>query len=596
MPRLLAPVSAQALEEGALDTLVEVLLGASPAGRLARRHAVRLIGSFSVAPAFRRAVVQHPRAIAAVVQLIKQPDSNIQVQAAAALHVILLRSPQACRAAADAGAVPALVACMGEGAGDNLCMTALGPLFFLVSGSTSRARAAAAVGAVPALCSLAGIPATSRHMVVHEALVVRTLLEIITACPPAPKVASACARGLVRRLQQQQQATAASGGSRRDDPTQLAAALEVLLRSSNASSQEAASSVSFTGGRAKPSLRLPEGVIAAGGVEAALAQLRGPAAQEAEEQEDEEEGVAGRAAAGLLCCLLACSEPAAEECHRRVLAAGGVTPVVQFFVRSMAAGGSSRQGVAAHLILLLLVSGGGVVPARSSLCSWATAVEAGVVPVLGCLAGSGHPDDESVQGQAAMALGALAAAPCRSSPDRCRQLPEPLHSALQPAVAALAGLLHSMQLPAVRAAVLIALGNIALVDKALVVEVVAAGAGQLAAQWSLRPGAPAEVVRAAERLLMKLAFQGDTVPAAFAVAAVPAQPSSSDSMESAAGPGQGGGSIGQAVCCAVGSAASRPDGKPLMLCSACRHVSYCSGACQRRHWGEHKGACRRVGV
>jgi hypothetical protein len=32
------------------------------------------------------------------------------------------------------------------------------------------------------------------------------------------------------------------------------------------------------------------------------------------------------------------------------------------------------------------------------------------------------------------------------------------------------------------------------------------------------------------------------------------------------------------------------------MCSACRGVSYYSGACQRRDWGEHKGACGRVGV
>jgi hypothetical protein len=163
-----------------------------------------------------------------------------------------------------------------------------------------------------------------------------------------------------------------------------------------------------------------------------------------------------------------------------------------------------------------------------------------------------------------------------------------MRGALRPAVAALAGLLRSTQPPAVAVAVLITLGSIALVDKALAVEAAAAGAGQLATQWSCRPGAPAEVVLAAEGLQEKLAFQGDEVRAC--VATMTPQPLSS-STGSAAGQG---GSGDQAACCAACGAASAADGKALKMCSVCRGVSYCSGACQKRHWGEHKGACRRV--
>jgi uncharacterized membrane protein len=86
-PLVIAPVSALALDEGALDALVEVLLGDSPAGRQARRGALVLVGSFSFdAAAFRRAAVQHPRTIAAVVRLIKQPDNVVQRQAAFSVH------------------------------------------------------------------------------------------------------------------------------------------------------------------------------------------------------------------------------------------------------------------------------------------------------------------------------------------------------------------------------------------------------------------------------------------------------------------------------------------------------------------------------
>jgi hypothetical protein len=94
-PTLLAPATCQALDEGALDALVEVL-GAPSAGRQARLDALVLIGACSVAAAFKRAVVQHPRAVAAVVRLLKQPHNKLhRGKAIAALQTIVLRSPQA---------------------------------------------------------------------------------------------------------------------------------------------------------------------------------------------------------------------------------------------------------------------------------------------------------------------------------------------------------------------------------------------------------------------------------------------------------------------------------------------------------------------
>jgi hypothetical protein len=234
-------------------------------------------------------------------------------------------------------------------------------------------------------------------------------------------------------------------------------------------------------------------------------------------------------------------------------------------------------------------SGGG----SGGPCSRATAVEAveadAVQVLLGCLASSGRQNDAYVQSEAARALAVVALA--LSSGGGCRQLPEPLLDALRPAVAALAGLLCSTQLPAVAEAVLCALANIAVADEALAVEAAAAGAAQLAAQWSLRLGAPEGVVRDAEGLIENLAYQGDTVSARLHVAA-PQLPCSVG-MESSAGQGSSSGE--QMTCCAACGAASTGDGKPLKMCSACRGVSYRSEACQRRHWGEHKGACRRVG-
>jgi hypothetical protein len=374
--------------------------------------------------------------------------------------------------------------------------------------------------------------------------------------------------------------------------------VEVLLRlgrTPGAAGKAALEVLALVVAATEPSLRLPEAVVAAGGVEAALAQLAGPAAQEQQNKE------AAGGAAGLLYYLMERSGPAAsEECQQRVppvLAAGGMARIVQCFVRSMAAGGGSRwQPTAAHLILnLLMLSSGEMVPVptSSSFCSWAKAmeaVEAGVVPVvLGCLARSRHTDDEFVQsGRPGCWLrwrgrcGAAAPAATGSCRRRCGR------GALQPALAALAGLLRSTQLTGVAAEVLIALGNISLVDKALAVEAGAAGAAQLATQWSRRPGVQERVVQAAEWLLEKLAFTGDAVPAD----AIPVglKLSSYSCVRSAAG--QGG---GQATCCAACGATSRRDGKALQMCSAHRRVSYCSGACQRRHWGEHKGACRRVG-
>jgi hypothetical protein len=197
-------------------------------------------------------------------------------------------------------------------------------------------------------------------------------------------------------------------------------------------------------------------------VEAAQAQLRGWAQ---DEEREKAAGVAtGTAALALLFGLSVHRGPSAEECRRRVLAAQGMDVVVRFFACSMAAGGSSWQARASKGPTVMLLTSG-------SLCSHATAaeaVEAGAVPLLlGCLARSGHPDDELVQGDAARALGALAGALCPgSSPGGRRQLPETLRGTLRPAVAALAGLLGSAQLPvAVATSGLRALGNILLSDQ-----------------------------------------------------------------------------------------------------------------------------------
>jgi hypothetical protein len=39
-------------------------------------------------------------------------------------------------------------------------------------------------------------------------------------------------------------------------------------------------------------------------------------------------------------------------------------------------------------------------------------------------------------------------------------------------------------------------------------------------------------------------------------------------------------------------AASKPNGKALMQCSACLEEWYCSATCQRKHWKVHKKECR----
>jgi hypothetical protein len=394
----------------------------------------------------------------------------------------------------------------------------------------------------------------------------------------------------------------------------------VLFRSGSASSQEAAAGAAADAGAvealvqlgrmpgaagmavlrvllglvkaAEPSLRLPEAVVAARGVEAALAQLRGPVA----EQEHE---AAANAALRLLFHLLMCKGPSAEGCRQRALAAGGMTLVVQHLACRMAAEGSAWHVATVRLISKLLASGGGDSGATSiSPCSFSSAVEAveaGAVQVLlGSLAFSsgqpGDPDDEEVQSRAAEALAVLAAVLCLGSPaDGSRQLPEPMRGALRPAVAALAGLLRSMQLPAVAGAVLRALGNVALADKALAAEAAAAGAGLLAMHWRRRPGAPAQVVQTACRLLHNLVVQGDNaLSAGVNVNTV--------MVQRAAGAGQDSGDGGQAACFAARGAASTAEGKALKMCSACRGVSYCSGACQKRHWGEHKGGVQACGV
>jgi hypothetical protein len=200
---------------------------------------------------------------------------------------------------------------------------------------------------------------------------------------------------------------------------------------------------------AEPSLRpsLVEAVAAAGGVEAALLQLQEPSQQDDMEDKDEDTAVC-------LLLMLANIWTSADECKRRLLDGGGIALVVQYFVRSsMAAWRSNGLGAAAvGLIVSMLQSGPGEVGEFSgSTCSPVRAVEAveagAVQALLRCLVGSGRPEDEAVQGMATRTLNAMAAALCLASPGGLRQLPEPMQGALRPAVAALAGLLRSTQLP-----------------------------------------------------------------------------------------------------------------------------------------------------
>jgi hypothetical protein len=232
-------------------------------------------------------------------------------------------------------------------------------------GSTNRARAAAAAGAVPVLCSLAGNAAISGAPSQHPChqvqrlsdhhmgmLVQEALQEIVTVCPPAPKVAAACARGLVRRLQQQQQqqqGQQATFASRGGPAHMLVAALSVLLCIGSASSKEAAAGAAADAGAvealvrlgrtlgaagsaglgvlgalvlaAEPSLRqlLPEAIVAAGGVEAALAQLQNVGQQE--DAQGLQEDLLGTAAR-LLILLTSIESACAQEFRRRVLDGG----------------------------------------------------------------------------------------------------------------------------------------------------------------------------------------------------------------------------------------------------------------------------------
>jgi hypothetical protein len=132
-----------------------------------------------------------------------------------------------------------------------------------------------------------------------------------------------------------------------------------------------------------------------------------------------------------------------------------------------------------------------------------------------------------------------------------------------------------------------ALNDVAMVDEALAAQAAAVGAALLAMQWSRKPGAPEEVVQAADWLLERLRPFDDVstgVAGAWALEA-----SSSSCMEPPAG------ECGGQTACAACGAASTADGKALKMCSACRGVSYCSGACQKRDWSKHRVACRRAG-
>ncbi|GLC49014.1 hypothetical protein PLESTB_000173100 [Pleodorina starrii] len=57
-------------------------------------------------------------------------------------------------------------------------------------------------------------------------------------------------------------------------------------------------------------------------------------------------------------------------------------------------------------------------------------------------------------------------------------------------------------------------------------------------------------------------------------------------------PAAGDAAAAGAGCCAACGAAHQAGGPPLLWCSRCRGVRYCSRACQVGHWPQHKGSCK----
>jgi hypothetical protein len=51
---------------------------------------------------------------------------------------------------------------------------------------------------------------------------------------------------------------------------------------------------------------------------------------------------------------------------------------------------------------------------------------------------------------------------------------------------------------------------------------------------------------------------------------------------------------GLRACAAPACGAREASGKQFKLCSACKAAAYCSPACQRAHWREHKPACKQA--
>ncbi|KAI8472636.1 MAG: hypothetical protein J3K34DRAFT_413741, partial [Monoraphidium minutum] len=50
------------------------------------------------------------------------------------------------------------------------------------------------------------------------------------------------------------------------------------------------------------------------------------------------------------------------------------------------------------------------------------------------------------------------------------------------------------------------------------------------------------------------------------------------------------------ACGAAAAAGAAAEGaaKPLRACKGCYSVAYCGTACQKRHWPEHRGACKQA--
>ena len=525
-----------------IPTLVQRLR--SPA---TRARAAEALASLCRGSAIACAAVATAGGVPALVDCLRSGDEAAQRLAVGTLVSLTIRNPALADAIVSAGALPALVACLSSRSPglQNAAGHALGAL---AAGHAGRSVACAAAGAIPALASMLERSSAAVHTAALDALCKLSAdggLAVMGAIAQAAPVPT-----LLRFLQRSCDepvliaALGLLGNLARLSDAQRAAtsaAVPALLRLLGARRREAvrAYAASALNNLAR-SPELGRAIVAAGGVPTLVAGMR----------------AGGRSclpAAGALARLAAAGGGAACQA---VAAAGGIDAAVEWMQDPR---GSPRHAEFAGALLQILT--------LASAEQRAAIAAAGGVPALArCLRSSRWPTVK----QAMFVLALLERGDSQPPGVVSVTLQRWAQGSLGPEVReAAAAAIHAL-----------AAGGLSEGDPTMLA--IQAALRQPVAPQAAARAAPAQAAAPPARAAPAVAPAARAAPAATTAA-----PSAAAAAAAARPPQR---PPAPRVCAAPGC----PSTHGLRRCGGCGTVRYCSEACSRAHWREHKVACRRL--